>query len=352
LRIPHIHIGHHFFGAGNVGDDLMVAGFLQAIRDAGVRFRLTCSIPHNLSSQRYRFPEVEWLDYTPANRQRCITECDIWLGLGDSPFQTDIGMWLVGHIVQELYLCRALKKPMYFLGVGANNGDAFTNPHVRTIIDYASHIWTRDDQTAEYISTTSSTASVTGGTDLANIYISRHDFSTVESGTVAFLLHFENENLFDVNALIKVIDSTGSYEHRWLLQEVRPIPGSESKTLDLLPADYRKQMDVRIPNYDNGSTDELFGCWGAPEILITSRYHGALIGAALGSRVIAIRRNDKIKGLAKQLDLMELESFRDPDAILDAISNSSSLAPNRISSLAKISQSNCASLFDCALKHC
>lgn len=330
----------------------MVAGFLQAIRDAGMRFRLTCSIPHNLSSQRHRFPEIEWLDYTPAIRQQCITECDIWLGLGDSPFQTDIGMWLVGHIVQELYLCRALNKPMYFLGVGANNADAFINPHVRTIIDYASHIWTRDEQTAAYISAASSTAGVTGGTDLANIYLSRHDFPAVEPGTIAFLLHFEKESLFDVNALSKVMDNTSSFEHRWLLQEVRPIPGSESKTLDLLPADYRKQMDIRIPDYANGSTDELFGCWGAPEVLITSRYHGALIGAALGSRVIAIRRNDKIKGIAEQLGLMELESFRDPDAILDAISNSSSLIPDRVSSLATISRSNCASFFDCALKYC
>lgn len=325
----------------------MVAGFLQAIRDADIRFRLTCSIPHNLSSQRHRFPEIEWFDYTHENRQRCITECDIWLGLGDSPFQTDIGMWLVGHIMQELYLCRELKKPMYFLGVGANNADAFINPHVRTIIDYATHIWTRDDQTATYISTASSAAAVTSGTDLANIYLSQHDFPAVEPGTIAFLLHFEKEDLFDINALGKVMDNTNSFEHRWLLQEVRPIPGSESKMLDLLPADYRNQMDVRVPDYEHGSTEELIRCWGIPEILITSRYHGALIGATMGSRVIAIRRNDKIKGLANQLGLMELESFRDPGEILDAIASSSVLTPNKISSLSEIAQSNCASLFDC-----
>jgi len=325
----------------------MVAGFLQAIRDAGMRFRLTCSIPHKLSSQRHRFPEIEWLDYTPANRQRCITECDIWLGLGDSPFQTDIGTWLVLHIVQELHLCRVLNKPMYFLGVGANNADAFINPHVRTIIDYASHIWTRDGQTAAYISDASSAAKVTSGTDLANIYLSQCDFPGIEPGTIAFLLHFEKENLFDVDTLCSVIDNTSSFKHRWLFQEVRPIPGSESKTLELVPANYKKRMDIRIPDYDNGTTSELFRCWGTPEILITSRYHAALIGAALGSRVIVIRRNDKIKGLAKQLNLMELESFRDPSAILDAMDSSCPFTPGRISSLGEISQSNCASLFGC-----
>ena len=28
-----IHLGHHFYGAGNLGDDLMLEGFLRALEE-------------------------------------------------------------------------------------------------------------------------------------------------------------------------------------------------------------------------------------------------------------------------------------------------------------------------------
>ena len=30
-RVSRVHIGHHFYGTGNIGDDLMMAGFLEAL---------------------------------------------------------------------------------------------------------------------------------------------------------------------------------------------------------------------------------------------------------------------------------------------------------------------------------
>ena len=39
----HIHIGHVFFGSGNFGDDLVLAGFLTGIAEATPDLELTCA---------------------------------------------------------------------------------------------------------------------------------------------------------------------------------------------------------------------------------------------------------------------------------------------------------------------
>lgn len=89
--MPHVHIGHHFFGAGNIGDDWTIAGFLAAMDAIPAGARLTCCTSHDREAMRLRFPRVEWLEYGPASRAQMISEADAWLGLSDTPFQLDTG---------------------------------------------------------------------------------------------------------------------------------------------------------------------------------------------------------------------------------------------------------------------
>src|SRR5262245_9671031 len=119
-----IHIGHHFFGAGNFGDDLMLQGFLDAC--AGREDTFTCCMP--FGSQHRRFPRVEWRSYEAAAREQSVRDCDVWLGLGGTPFQSDSGPWFLEHLAEELELCRRFRKPMYFLGVGVGNREALADP--------------------------------------------------------------------------------------------------------------------------------------------------------------------------------------------------------------------------------
>ena len=64
----HLHIGHTFFGAGNIGDDLVLAGFLDGISGAP-GLRLTCGTRYDIASQRRRFPQIEWSVDTDASRR-------------------------------------------------------------------------------------------------------------------------------------------------------------------------------------------------------------------------------------------------------------------------------------------
>src|SRR4051812_39380881 len=112
-RPPRLHIGHHFFGSGNIGDDLMLAGFLEGV-PPGVR--MTCA-SQTAAKQRARFPQVEWLPYDSASRAAAIEACDAWVGVGDTPFQVVVGTWFLDHLAEEVALCRRYGKPMFFIGV-------------------------------------------------------------------------------------------------------------------------------------------------------------------------------------------------------------------------------------------
>src|ERR1035438_2265954 len=100
-----VHLGHHFFGAGNLGDDFMLAGFLSAL--GGRAARLTCCVPRPAGPLARRFPGIDWLPYDDSTRRACIENCDAWLGLGGSPWQAAVSSWFADHLAAELRFCDA-----------------------------------------------------------------------------------------------------------------------------------------------------------------------------------------------------------------------------------------------------
>ena len=125
--MKHIHIGHHFFGSGNLGDDFMIAGFLEGMGKANVRY--TCCIPYETEPLKKRFPKIDWLTYDSPTRKHAITSCDAWLGLGGSPFQNAVSDWFTTHLLEEASVCKKAQKPMYFMGIGGQDKAAYTNPY-------------------------------------------------------------------------------------------------------------------------------------------------------------------------------------------------------------------------------
>ena len=331
-----LHIGHHFFGSGNIGDDYMLAGFLALAADTIPGARLTCCTPFDRASQQHRLPGVTWLDYTDAARDEAIAACDAWIGVGDSPFQSEVGSWFLDHLLAERDRCRRFGKPMYFFCVGVNDLGAMENPATRAIVESAARIWTRDAQSARLLTAIVGPDRVSSGPDLANVFFARRGFGGAEPGTVGFVLNFEDRSAFSAGALAEVIDRQIDHARRvrWCVQEVRTLSGSEWELLASLPASFRERLDVRAPDYGTASLDDLAACWGVPETVVTSRYHGALFAAWAGSRVVVIERNAKLTGVVDQLGLISVKDLRSAKQLLDAIHAARPVDRQRLAELA------------------
>jgi polysaccharide pyruvyl transferase WcaK-like protein len=281
----------------------MLAGFLAVARRTLGGATFTCSSPFDRVCQQHRFPDVSWLPYDPPTRSAAIEACDAWLGVGDTPFQTDVGSWFLDHLIDEVAWCRQYGKPMFFLAVGLNNRQAIAHPHTRRIVAEARHIWTRDRLSASVLGEIVAPERITAGADLAHAFLVDRTAPAIEPGTLAFLLNFEEPEAFSTRAICDVIDATSDCRHLWLVQEVRTLSGSERDIYSQLPESCRARLEVRAPEYGVDSLDAMLARWGAPERLITSRYHGGLAGAWLGSRTVVVERNHKLTGLADQLGL-------------------------------------------------
>lgn len=310
-----IFIGHHFYGAGNLGDDLMLAGFLRAWHEWGCPAQLSAAIPFAPASQQRRFPEIAWLGYDRAARERAVAECDLWLGLGGPAFETDSGSWMAEHLAEEVETCRRLRKPMYFLCVGVSNREAVRDPRVRAALAQASAVWTRDEVTCEYLADSPAAGKVVPGGDLSQLCLSRHRWRPTMPGTVGWLLHFDDPTRCDPLALGAAMGALRDRDHHWFVQEVRRLPGSERVTYDELPS----RPPLHVPDYARASVAQLLDAWPATETVVTSRFHGALIAAWRGARLVVAQRNDKLAGLARTLGCERLSGARDAGAIVAAV---------------------------------
>jgi len=286
----HLHIGHHFFGAGNIGDDFMLAGFLASVGTAGRPLTVSCCTPFRIDTQARRFPRISWRPNRLADQIEAVRSCDVWLGLGDSPFQSDSGSWFLDHLVAQVDLCRTFCKPMAYLGVGVNNEDVLALPQSRKIVDQAEHIWTRDDLSAECLSTIARPGAIESGADLSHLFLSEATaLAPPTEASLGLILNFERGARFK--------------DIFWLVQEVRTLKGSEHHFFTRLPTAAAGRIKLCAPRYDAARTTDLLAAWPRTEYVASSRYHGLLAAAWRGAKLVAVARSTKIVGAARDLGL-------------------------------------------------
>lgn len=342
-RMQRIHIGHHFFGAGNLGDDLMLAGFLTSLGTGASDVRLTCCIPWERAAMRLRFPAVTWLPYDDATRQRCIAECDAWLALGDTPFQTSVGDWLLDHLMREAQWCAAAGKRMYYLCVGVNDLDAMRNAKTAALVGAATHVWTRDRHSADLLRAAHPGGRLSVGSDLAHVWLAQHRFADPLAGDIGVVLNFEDPGQFTIEALAELARGLSRRRQpRWLAQEVRELVASERTLHARLPPDVRRELPLVVPDYA-GAPDvaALLAPWGVPETLLTSRYHASLIGAWMGARVAVFPRSEKVLASAEELKLGVVHRIADTAQALEAVAHAPRVAPGLLQEHATLARRCC-----------
>ena len=296
-----IHLGHHFYGAGNLGDDFLLAGFLAALRRLAPPTTLTCCVPFALEPLRRRFPEIQWHPYDDATRARSITECDVWLGLGGSPFQSAQNRWFVDHLIGETALCATAQKRMFFLGVGVQNAAELAVPDVRRLCSHAAGIWTRDPRSTQLIAALPSPPPVETGADLAHIFFRDQTPPPATAGRLTVVANFDYGEWGGQTAFLRAAGALPATERVWLAQESRELPGAERVLHAGLPAAEQARWRLVVPDEPGAPLADSLARWPSGEWLVTSRYHAALAGAWARSKVIVISTNEKLRAAAREL---------------------------------------------------
>ena len=280
----------------------MLAGFLGAMRTLAPAATFTCCVPFALEPLRQRFPEVDWLPYEEPARSRSIRACDVWLGLGGSPFQSAQSRWFVDHLVIEAQLCERESKPMFFLGIGVQTATELNLPDVRRLCARAAGIWTRDAASAERIrSLPSPPPCIEASADLAHLFF--RDFSPprAQRGRITAVANFDYGTWAGQAACLSAIRRLPATEHVGLAQESRELPGAERALFAALTPTERSRWHLVSPEKPGSPLGEVLARWPSGEWLLTARYHAALAGAWAGSKIIVVSTNEKLRAAAREL---------------------------------------------------
>ncbi len=322
-----IHLGHHFYGAGNLGDDFMLAGFLAAMRDHAPEATFTCCVPFALEPLQQRFPSITWLPYENRERARCVAECDAWLGLGGSPFQIALSRWFVDHLVAEAELCQEAGKPMYFLGVGAQSLTELADPEVRRLCTHAAGIWTRDDESAERLRSLPSPPPIRAAADMAHIFFRNCPPPPAQPRRLTFVANFNYGTWPGQTACLDALRSLPATECIWLVQESRQLPGAEREMHANLPPVEQARWNLLNPEHPGTELKDVLTRWPSAEWLVTARYHAALAGAWAGSKIVVLSTNEKLRGAAHALHTPLLATAANEASVTRALAAAKPAAP-------------------------
>jgi len=323
-----IHIGFDFWGAGNLGDDLMLAGFLGWLDRHSPGTRVSALCAHDFAAMRRRFPRVEWHATDADSRRRALEGARAWLGLGGSPFQSDLGPWLLEQMCANMETARSLGIPCFLVGVGLNNLEALRTPEAARAARLAQRIWFRDAACQRQALTAGFSPSHTNqGADLAHLALAGRQDKRRE-GQAALIIHTRAAEV-SAQALETALAPL-PYHFQWLCQEVRPLQDCEQVLHAALPETLKARVPLLLPAYADAGIEELIALTQGWELVLSSRYHSSLAAAWAGSRLCIHERNHKLCGLREELGAAACRSLTDPRDIHRSLNQAAPVDRDRL----------------------
>ena len=307
-----IFLGFDFYGAGNIGDDLVLAGFLSLL-PAGCQ--LTGVIPRNPSSQQRRFPEINWIQGGQDARATAIQDCDIWMGVGATPFSAEHRAWLLQHIKRDLALCHQYKKSAVLVGVDAEK-TLLTSSYRglgSQILRQLQAVITRDTQSVEILNTLEPTAAadIRPGMDLANLFLTQWTppERRARSGESVGVCYWEEEmdprQLRRLRAALRCLHGMGKTVCFFANEVRRGYDDAVYHRVTRLRDRWRLRRPMRLvrPDFARATLEGLLAHYAAFDIVVSSRYHALLTAAWMGCPALAIGKRQKVACLAQDLSL-------------------------------------------------
>lgn len=296
-----------------------MAGFLRWVNANAPHVRVSALCAHDIEAVRFRFPNVEWLPSTEEGRENGLSDADAWIGLGDSPFQSDLGPWLLDQMCSNMEAARSRDIPCFLVGVGINNVEALSCAEGRRAIELAERVWFRDAYCyTKAIQAGHSSAKIRLGADLAHLHC-----CTLQPGDrhrAGLLIHAPRASLNE-RALSRALRTVGPVEWSWLCQEVRPLEDSETLIYNSLPHDLRSVFRFETVDPRTCTMEMIDSHLGNFGWMLSSRYHGSLVAAWSGANLCIYERNDKIAGIREELNAVRCAALDDPETVFKALSD-------------------------------
>jgi polysaccharide pyruvyl transferase WcaK-like protein len=305
---PRLHIGFDFWGAGNAGDDLMLAGFMHWMSLHQPDWRVSCLCAHDIEAMKHRFPMIDWYGADEESRESALQQADVWIGLGGGVFQTDVGMWILDRMERDLQAVQRRGIPAFLVGVGINNVEALTTPQAQSIYRLVKHIWVRDNTCLEaMLDAGFSGDKVTLGADVGHIACG-YRATQLQEKTLAITLIAEPADV-DLTVLGSAAMTLNKPVH-WVCQEVRDLHGAELNLYHYLPDHLKRYIPYKPFDYHTASLDDIFQQMMSYEHVMTSRYHTTLAAAWAGSNITVYDRNAKLTAIRTELGLPECKNLK------------------------------------------
>jgi polysaccharide pyruvyl transferase WcaK-like protein len=252
---------------------------------------------------------------------------------------------MLDHLDRERELCSRLRKPMLFLGVGCESPGSVQDPRGRRVIQAAQRIWTRDARSADVIDGVAGAGVVSQGADLAHIALAAAVRPAPEPDLLGVLLGLERPETVDLVAVEQEIARRLPVRTRWLLQETRSFPCTERWNYAGLSTRTQSSVDLMPMDYSADTIDEFLGNFGAPETVVSSRYHGALIGAWHACRLGVIARTEKLDGIVADLNVPYLRRIQEAEELEALASQAMPVERQRLQALRDRSKTMCDAFF-------
>jgi polysaccharide pyruvyl transferase WcaK-like protein len=336
LRPCKVLIGTDFWGAGNLGDDFMLAGFTLWVQAYAPHWIVSILCAHGIEAMRQRFPQFSWVAADETSRLAAHAQADLWLGLGGSVFQSDGGPWILDRVAADLAFSRSRGIPSFLVGVGLNDDEALETSQAREIHRLAGAIWTRDARCRRaMLEAGFEAAKVHPGADLAHLaFWGRPDLTGARglSGVAACLIAAPWQ--VDCEALVQAL-RTEDEEPTWLCQEVRSLPGSELNLYDSMPPMLREQVTLCCPDYLHASLADLEVDLLRFRVVLTSRYHMTLASAWAGAQLAVFDRNRKLTGIREELGIAECTSLSSREQITQSLQSARPVERHRLDACAQ-----------------
>lgn len=325
-----VFLNFDFYGAGNIGDDLMLDGFVRGA--SNLDLELFCSIPRDSSHQEFRFPEIRFVPR--LEREEVALQCPVWLGVGDTPVQIKSGEWFLLKLEKDYGIAGAGRKDCYMIGIGAEKEAVSHSDRFRKVFGKVKLSWTRDEQSCLTLSNDFGIPynTLRISSDLANISL-KEIFSSQDSGSKGrydlgicyYDESVDKDSLSELKLFINGLrkngrnilmfandaNSDGMFEFGIYKKMIGPLDRKLSKGLKfLLPPYFKKRsLSSLLEHYRDCST------------LMTSRYHALLSAAWAGCKIVALQRSSKTSALAKDLGIHEVRKPFSSEQFLAAYEN-------------------------------